>query len=58
MTIRPPGTVKTQASDDDGYIDGQIKDLAQALGQAEAAVDKLKVSERARHGIRKQGTAA
>ncbi|HEY3197473.1 MAG TPA: hypothetical protein VGJ57_05635 [Nitrospirales bacterium] len=59
MIIRPPETAKTKVSDGDGYIDGQIKDLAYSLGRAEAAIDKLrKVSEKGRHGIRKQGQAA
>ena len=59
MRTMPPGTAKTKLSEDDGNIDGQIKDLANALGRAEAAIDTLrKVSERGRHRIRKQGRAA
>ena len=59
MRTMPPGTAKTKVSEDDGNIDGQIKDLANALGRAEAAIDTLrKVSERGRHRIRKQGRAA
>jgi hypothetical protein len=52
-------TVNSKVSDDDGFIDDQIKDLAYALGRAEAAIDRLrKVSERGRHRIRKQSRAA
>jgi len=59
MTTGPPITAKTAVSDNDRYIDGQIKDLANSLGRAEAAIDKLRsISETRRHGIRKQGTAA
>jgi hypothetical protein len=51
-------TVNPEVSDDDGYIDGQIKDLANALGQAEAAIDKLRsISEKGRHKIFRKGTA-
>jgi hypothetical protein len=59
MTTRPPGTAKTELSDNEGYIDGQIKDLANALGRAEAAINTLrKVSERGQSRIRKQHRAA
>ena len=59
MRTMPPGTAKTKVSEDDGNIDGQIKDLANALGRAEAAINTLrKVSERGRRSIRKQGRAA
>ena len=59
MTTPPPGTAKTAVSDNDGYIDGQIKDLANSLGRAEAAIDKLRsIAKNGRHSIRKQGRAA
>jgi hypothetical protein len=59
MTTRPTYTAKTEVSDNEEFIDDQIKDLANALGRAEAAIDRLrKVSVRGRHRIREQGRAA
>ena len=59
MTTQPPRTAKTAVSDNEEFIDDQIKDLANALGRAETAIDKLrKVSERGRHRIREQVRAA
>ena len=60
MTTRPPRTAKTEVSDNEEFVDDQIKDLANALGRAEAAIDRLRKvsSEIRRHRIREQGRAA
>jgi hypothetical protein len=59
MTTPPPNTAQIGVSENDGYIDDQIKDLANSLGRAEAAIDKLRsIAEKGRHSIRKQGRAA
>ena len=52
MTSRPPRTAKIEVSDNEEFVADQIKDLANALGQAEAAIDKLRsISEKGRHKI-------
>jgi hypothetical protein len=59
MRPHPIATAKTEVFDNDRHIDDQIRDLAYALGRAEAAIDRLrKVSERGRHRVREQGRAA